>query len=187
METPAQEATPSNVTPITPKAVVKKERPIKATYSSKPVAKKAAAPVKAASPKVGTKKGKGKKVEKIRKPGPAMQKLAAKIKLKFEPGECRVRGCNKKTVGLKWCPKHKKIIRKMQLKANNAVWHKRVKAGTADHHVVYKKHATVWALTHQDKALAKVKKGLSIIQTPKDFQKALSAVPKSVKKAVSSA
>lgn len=183
---PVPEATPDNVVSITPKAI-KKARPKKVTLPKKVVAKKVALPVKEAAPKVGTKKGKGKKVEKIRKPGPAMQRLAAKIKLKYEKGECRFRGCSKPALGLRWCKNHKKFVRKMQLKANNVVWRKRVRAGKADHHVVYRKHATFWTIAHKDAALKKVKKGESIIKTREEFRKALKSVPKEMKKAVARA
>ena len=121
-----------------------------------------------------------------RKPGPAM--IALKGKLKPEPvkGECAWKGCSKKAVTklARWCMGHKKAIRKAQLKANNKVWNRRVKDGSAGHHVVYDGAATVWAVMHKDKAIQQVKKGHSIISTVKDFQTALQKVPTEIKKAV---
>lgn len=110
-----------------------------------------------------------------RKPGPAMAKF--KVKPVAEPGICRLVGCKTKTAGVKWCATHKKQIRKAQLKANNPVWRKRIKAGTAKHHVVYSDRPTAWAVKAKEEALKIVKSGHSIIPTVKDFKAILSKGP----------
>jgi hypothetical protein len=174
------DATPS--TPVAASTVVKSE--------PKPAAKKAK---KAAPKKVAAKPAEKRKEPVVRnakslgrKPGPAMVALKNKIKLQVVPGECRFRGCSKKTIGTraKWCLKHKKAIRKFQLKENNKVWNKKVKEGKADHHVVYRGHATVWALQNKEKAIRKVKMGVSIIPTVKELEAAFRKTPAAIKEAV---
>jgi hypothetical protein len=94
---------------------------------------------------------------------------------KFKPlslrGECDVLGCKggaHKPTAFR-CLKHKKEIRKEQLRANNQTWFKRIEKGTAKHHVVYtspvtgKQELTEWALMNPDRAMAQVKKGISIV------------------------
>lgn len=105
---------------------------------------------------------------------------------KFKPvslrGECDVLGCKSKahSPSAFRCAKHKKEIRKVQLRENNQTWFKRIEKGTAKHHVVYtspvtgKQELTEWALANPDKALAQVKKGISIVE-PDEFKKLLVA------------
>ena len=111
------------------------------------------------------------------KVGPAMKRF--KFKKDRKPGECDVLGC--KVNGLapaRRCHKHKKLIRKAQLKANNVVWRKRVKEGTAGNHAVYTfdgdQVATKFARKESSKALAAVKAGHAVVDE-KGFKKALAA------------
>lgn len=61
-----------------------------------------------------------------------------------EPGKCTK--CGTKVPGKgRWCKPHYKERRKVQLKANNKVWHSRVKAGVAGHHKIYDGKLTRWA------------------------------------------
>lgn len=178
VETTQVKASPSKA----PKA---KKSNKKVTPTPKVVAKKAVVPVKAATPT--KEKGKKKMIEKIRKPGPAMVRLISRIKVQYTLGECRFRGCSKKTINkrAKWCVGHKKAIRKAQLKANNKVWNARVKKGTAGHHVVYDGGATVWTLSHVEKARQAVKKGASIVPTIKELDAIIKKTPDEIRKAVS--
>ncbi len=100
--------------------------------------------------------------------GPATAKF--KFKAERKRGECDVLGCNAKPQAGFRCTKHRKLIRKAQLKANNVVWKKRVKAGTAGHHVVYTRPgeklpiATRFAMKAPEKALEVVRKEHSIVE-----------------------
>lgn len=118
-------------------------------------------------------------------PGPAMEALANKIKTQREPGECKFRGCSKKTLAPKgkWCAVHKKEVRAAQLAANNATWHDRAKKGLAGHHVVYRNQATVWALQNKDKAHSIVKNGRSILKTVKALDEVIRKTPVEAKQA----
>lgn len=101
---------------------------------------------------------------------------------KFKPlsvrGECDVLGCKSKArrpTAFR-CAKHRAEIRRVQLKLNNQTWFKRIEKGTAKHHVVYtspvtgKRTLSAWAMVHPDKALAQVKKGVSVVE-PDEFKK----------------
>lgn len=111
-----------------------------------------------------------------RKPGPA----TAKFKFKPLPKsrtQCDVLNCKVRPSKGFRCTGHKKLIRKAQLKANNVVWKKRVKAGTAGHHVIYtrpgekKPIATRWSLGKKTAELAhkKVAAGHSVVEKVGDF------------------
>jgi hypothetical protein len=137
-------------------------------------AKKAVKKVAAKKPaKVATKK-----VAKVAKPKASKKQAkrvvgpgTAKFKFKKEKlvGQCDVLGCKAKAhkPNAYRCMKHKKEIRKVQLAANNVVWHKRVKAKTADHHIVYtydgKQKLSKWARAHPDAAMERVKKEQAVI------------------------
>lgn len=122
-------------------------------------------------------------------PGPAMQALASKLRAEPSLGGCDVIGCkNRATSPRAWrCGPHKKAIRKAQLKANNAVWRKRVKEGKAGHHVVYKGYASVFSLKNTKVAEKIVTSGRSTLKTRDEFREVLRKVPESVKKEVKAA
>lgn len=188
-QTEAKPATPAIQLPVElagskvklVKKPVAKKAAVKEPKAKAPKAKKEPK-MKAAPKEVKTVKAKPVPGNKLkfgsRKPGPAMGLF--KLKDPAEPGVCRVYGCSKKASSGKgrWCAPHKKEIRKAQLKANNVIWRKRVKAGTAGHHVVYsvekKLRPTEWAVKNKEKALAKVKKGEATIEGIGEFKKLLS-------------
>jgi len=158
--TPEQVA--ANIAKNTGKAPAKVQPKPKAKTKSKPEPKPKAKKVekpKAAKPK---------KTPKAKVVGPAMKKLASKLRPK-EQGKCDWKGCPAKTGKKYRCLKHMKVVRKLQLAANNVVWRKRVKAGTAGHHAVYtsplqkKQRLTQWAKKETPKAEAQVKEGASIV------------------------
>lgn len=183
--TPAKSAKKPKVTlekalkqPLTKQEKV--ERKAKAPKKVK-VAKAKPAKAKKA-PKEKAKGGPSLQIKDRAKVGPAMKKF--KFKVKRQKGECDVLGCKVKGLGSKRrCPKHKKLIRKAQLKANNVVWRKRVKDGVAGHHAVYtdsdegKTRATKFAVKAADKALAAVKAGHSVVDVD-GFKKALAQAEK---------
>lgn len=159
------------------KKVVKAKPKPKAKVAKKPKAKapkaKKLAPAKTPAGKV-TPITPGRDGERTWGPGTKQ--------FKFKPvslrGECDVLGCKAKAhkpTAFR-CLKHKKEIRKVQLKENNKTWHKRIEKGTAKHHVVYtspvtgRQELTEWALLNPDRALKQVKKGESIV-TPEQFAK----------------
>lgn len=119
-------------------------------------------------------------------PGPAMLKLQNKLKAAPVQGQCDVRGCNAKAASPRAfrCLKHRKAIRKLQLKANNAVWRRRVKAGTAGHHVVYRRAATVFTLKNRPLAEKIVMAGRATVTTKTELEKAIRAVPVEARKEV---
>lgn len=108
-----------------------------------------------------------------------------KVKAVKSKRTCKVKGCTKplKTPQSQRCATHNKAARTLQLKRNNVTWKARVKKGTAKHHVVYGKQATVWALQNKDKALKLVKSGHSIVPTVKAFEEAVRKVPEELKRA----
>ncbi len=120
------------------------------------------------------------KVPKVKAPKAAKKVGPGTVKFKFKenrkPGQCDVLNCSVNNLkGVKRrCPKHKKIIRKAQLKANNVVWKKRVKNKEAGHHAVYtydgKQLATRYSLKATDKVADVVKKGHSIIKEVGTFK-----------------
>lgn len=151
---------------------------------------KAKAPAKAKAPKAAVKKAtkpkaakpKAKK-ERVKPIGPA----TAKVKFKDKPKSrdyCDVLNCSAKPKAGFRCEKHRKVIRKAQLAANNVVWKKRVKAGTAGHHVVYtrpgekKAIATRFSLKATDKAIKVVSTGHSVVEKVGDFKEIISRTKK---------
>jgi hypothetical protein len=134
------------------------------------------------------------KSPKVKKPRPlpdlvpakrtTQSKALAQLKWKLKPirtrGVCSKQGCNIKWTGAPgrvFCKKHKKVLRKLQLKLNNVVWLKRVKAGTAGHHVIYKNHVTEFAAKKPKEALKKVEQGKATVDVP-TFKKILKTAPK---------
>jgi hypothetical protein len=123
--------------------------------------------VKKLSPKQVLKKANPKaKRERIKPLGPVTKQF------KFKDGPksfeiCDVLNCKSKPKKGFRCDAHRKLIRKAQLKANNAVWKKRVKAGEAGHHAVYtyegKRIATRAALKDTEKFIPVVKSGHSVV------------------------
>src|SRR5687767_13403560 len=87
------------------------------------------------------------------------------LKLKLRPTrimlKCSVDNCKKDVPNERttFCHWHKKDIRREQLRLNNITWKRRVKKGTAKHHLTYRREATEWAVVHPADALAKAKKG----------------------------
>lgn len=164
-----------------------KTKPEPKPKAKKPAPKKAPKPKAKPEPAKAAKTAKPKKVERTVTPttpgrdgertwGPGTKQF------KFKPvslrGECDVLGCKAKAhkpTAFR-CLKHKKEIRKVQLRENNKTWHKRIEKGTAKHHVVYtspvtgKQELTEWALLNPDRAIKQVKKGESIV-TPEQFAK----------------
>lgn len=134
------------------------------------------------------------KVAKVAKPAKVAGAKSPKAKkvigpatknFKFKDGPkdrkvCDVKGCTKKPKTGFRCDAHRKEIRKAQLAANNVVWKKRVKAGTAGNHVIYtrpgekKPIATQFSLKNPDKAAKQVFNEHSILETVKDFKEILS-------------
>ena len=110
---------------------------------------------------------------------------AAFIKLKWKPkpvrvpGKCSRLGCNKTGVKGLFCKKDKKTLRKLQLKLNNIPWRKKKAKPNYvpdQPHVVYGKKATQFTLKNKDKAVKRVKAGLSVLENVKDLEKAIAAV-----------
>lgn len=108
---------------------------------------------------------------------------------KFKPGKksrevCDLLSCRTKPKTGFRCDAHRKIVRKAQLKANNPVWKRRVKAGTAGHHVVYtkpdtgKRIATKFSLKAADEATKVVKSGHSVVSEVGKFKAILAATKK---------
>lgn len=99
----------------------------------------------------------------------AIKKLNWKLRAARVPGLCSKLGCQVKfpSRGQIYCKAHKKAVRKVQLKLNNIVWRRRVKAGTAGHHVVYDDTATKWTMKARKEAEKKVKTNHSIVKTLK--------------------
>ncbi len=139
----------------------------------------------AKSEKKSPPKSKKPKVLADLKPGKrtTQSKALAALKWKLKPirtrGVCAKLGCNIKFPNARrvFCKKHKKALRKVQLKLNNVVWNKRVKAGTAGHHVVYKGGATEFAVKKTAEAEKKIKAGKATIDLP-TFKKILKEAPK---------
>lgn len=145
----------------------KREAVAKDVAKAKPKVEKKA-PKETKAPKAKAVKAAKVKAKAAKKVGPGTIKF--KFKENRKPGQCDVLNCSVNNLkGLKRrCPKHKKIIRKAQLKANNVVWKKRVKNKEAGHHAVYtydgKQLATRYSLKATDKVADAVKKGHSIIK-----------------------
>lgn len=137
---------------------------------------------KAVSPKKVLKAVKAPKKERTKPVGKGT--LLFKYKPKRSREVCDVLSCREKPKKGFRCEKHRKMIRKAQLKANNVVWKKRVKEGTAGHHVVYTKPdtgktiATKFSLKATDKATAVVKSGHSIIGEVGKFKAIVAATKK---------
>lgn len=179
--------------------------PPKKTKAATPKPKPATTKVKAKgeTTKVAAKEPKAKAAKKVKKevmkikgaqllkkgPGPAMVALAKKVRTDVETGHCHFRGCTKKSVTnrAKWCLAHKRAIRKAQLKANNAVWRKRVKRGEAGHHVVYDGRATMFTLQNKPLAEKIVLAGRATVTTKTQLEKAIQAVPLALKKEIKKA
>lgn len=113
----------------------------------------------------------------------------AKFKWKKERirGECDILGCKAKGHPGYRCKKHKKAVRKVQLKLNNIRWRKNVKEGKAGHHVVYtpmeeKQRLTKWARKDTASAEKVVKQEATIIDM-ETFKKLKKADAKPVKTA----
>lgn len=109
----------------------------------------------------------------------AIRKLKWSLKEKRLPGQCIKQGCNKKGCEGIFCKKHKKILRKVQLKLNNIPWRKKkVQPGykPKQMHVVYAGKATKQTLADEKRARKRVKMGKSLtITTNKMLQKAIDA------------
>lgn len=191
------EAVTIEVVKAVKKAVKKVAAPKKAP--AKPVkkpAKKAPAPKKPAKEKKPAKKAKEAKLPELSrevyelrrrqqertapslqsipvKQGPAAKVLAKRIKTKLEPGVCWLKGCQEEAK-VRWCPKHQKEVRKLQLKLNNQTWQKRVKAGKAGHHILYRGKASAYTVENLKSALAASKGGRGI--APPEYVKAVAAV-----------
>lgn len=136
-------------------AVEKKPAPKKAKKKSAPKAKPKPKAKKEAAPKEQSKKT---------SKSHAIKSLGLKLSPVKLRGACNVAGCSGRPANSRtlFCSKHKKEIRKEQLKLNNIVWRKRVAEKKAGHHVVYRGKATEWALTHKEQALKAVKAERSI-------------------------
>ena len=163
--------------------VVAATKKVKPKAKPKAKAKAKPAPKKAAKPKAAKKEKLPKTVKPITPGRDGDRTWGPGTKMfKFKPvsvkGECDVQGCKSKAPNSFRCLKHKKEIRKVQLRENNKTWHKRIEKGTAKHHVVYtspvtgKQELTNWALLNPDRALAQVKKGVSIVDADQ-FKKLL--------------
>ncbi len=136
-------------------------------------------------PKQEVKKVAAKKVHMLVPPLKTV-KSKAFLKLKWVakesrlPGTCLKKGCSKTGVQGQWCKKHRKIIRKVQLKLNNIPWRKKVKAQGKSYkpnqmHVVYGGKATPATLKDQKRASKRVRLGKStVIETQKMLDKAIS-------------
>lgn len=108
-----------------------------------------------------------------------------KFKASREPGECDIKGCSTKVPGrARRCAKHKKEVRKAQLRENNLIWRKRVARGQAKHHVVYtspvagKRTLTEWARQNPERALKLVKNDFGVVDL-EEFRKLLKLAEKS--------
>lgn len=114
--------------------------------------------------------------ETKRKPGPWIKKFKPGVDLKKPSGVCKVKGCKVKVEG-KWCVKHKKEIRTLQLALNNLKWRPLAATGEADHHIVYtvdgKTMATEWARLNPEKALKQAEKKGTV--SPPELKKLLHA------------
>lgn len=139
-------------------------------------------PAKSSSkPSTGKAKPKAKKTPKAKARVKPIGPGTSAFKFKPLPKSrevCDVLTCREKPKAGFRCAKHKKIIRKAQLKANNVIWKKRVKAGTAGHHAVYTYEdtqlATKFAIKQTDKMEKVVKDGHSIIPTVGKFKEIVS-------------
>lgn len=157
-QTPTTEQTPS---PVVEKAEKPKLKAVKANVEkgakSKGAKAKAKGKPKAEKPKAKPVKKAKKNEAPKRKPGPWLKHFKPGVDMS-KVGVCRVKGCKVKLENrAKWCPKHKKEIRKLQLKLNNQTWFKRIDEGTAGHHIVYtvngKTRATEWARVNPARAM----------------------------------
>lgn len=116
----------------------------------------------------------------------AAKKLKWKLLAKRKPGQCTKAGCSKPSKSKLFCPKHRKLLRKMQLKLNNIPWvAKKRKLGAKyepnQKHLVYKGKPTEWTRRYAPKAIALVKKGHNK-WTVSALTKVLKTVPPKPKK-----
>lgn len=114
----------------------------------------------------------------------AKSKALLSLKWKLKPqrvrGVCTKQGCNVKWSGQPgrvFCKKHKAELRVEQLRLNNIVWLKRVKAGTAGNHVIYGGKATKFSVAKPKAALKVVEAGEATVDVA-EFKKILKAAPK---------
>lgn len=114
----------------------------------------------------------------------AKSKALLSLKWKLKPqrvrGVCTKQGCNVKWSGQPgriFCKKHKAELRVEQLRLNNIVWLKRVKAGTAGNHVIYGGKATKFSVAKPKAALKVVEAGEATVDVV-EFKKILKAAPK---------
>lgn len=114
----------------------------------------------------------------------AKSKALLSLKWKLKPqrvrGVCTKQGCNVKwsdQPGRVFCKKHKAELRVEQLRLNNIVWLKRVKAGTAGNHVIYNGKATKFSVAKPKAALKVVEAGEATVDVV-EFKKILKAAPK---------
>lgn len=115
--------------------------------------------------------------------GAASSKLVLKTDRK--PGQCLMLECDETTEPRKkWCSKCKLAVRKLQLAENAVAWKKRVKAGTAGHHVTYKGAATVFTLKNRKLAEKIVASGRSMLKSQAQLRNAVKQVPEDLRKAV---
>lgn len=111
----------------------------------------------------------------------AIKSLKWKLKEERKSGACAKQGCNKIGVQGLWCKKHRKILRKEQLRLNNIPWRKKVQAGGGKAkykrdqiHVGYGGNASEFAVANPDLARKRVRKGHSTtFVTMKMLEKAL--------------
>ncbi len=124
---------------------------------------------------------KAKKVKVLKVPdktrnSAALKQLKWKLRDVRIPGRCIKADCGKTGVQGLFCKKHKKILRKRQLKLNNIPWRKKkAKKGYVPDqpHVLYAGAATAYTLKDKKKALARVKAGNSILKSVKELEAAI--------------
>lgn len=123
-------------------------------------------------------------IERSKSPGPGTKQF--KFKKERIVGECDVLGCKAKAKSPRSfrCKAHMKAVRKVQLKMNNKVWRKRVKAKEAGHHTVYtnpnddkpRRALSAWARGNIDRAKKVVEQEATIIDM-EEFKKLTKAKP----------
>lgn len=66
------------------------------------------------------------------------------------PRTCWMKGCKVKLSkrNQKWCSEHSQLVRKAQLIRNNQAWYKRLRAGKANHRLVYNGKPTMYAASN---------------------------------------
>lgn len=115
----------------------------------------------------------------------SIKSLKWKLKEERPKGHCLKRGCSKVGVQGIFCKKHKKILRKEQLRLNNIPWRKKkVQANykPKQMHLIYKGKATKATLADEKRARKRVKLGKSkTITSTKLLQKAIERAKQEMK------